>query len=262
MRMRISIIQMDIVKGCPDKNFESVTKKIEEASASTPDVILLPEMWNTSYSLENISEIGDSNGKRTKEVMSSLAKKFNVNIVAGSVAAVRCGKVYNKLMVFNRDGEQIAEYDKLHLFGLMDENKYISPGEKLCLFELDGIKCGAMICYDLRFPELARMLTLKGSKMLFIPAQWPEPRIHHWRTLMMARAIENQVFMVASNRVGVEEPNIFVGGSMVVDPWGQILAELRNGEESIVEASIDFEVLQDARRTIPVLQDRRLDIYK
>lgn len=85
--------------------------------------------------------------------MSSLAKKFNVNIVAGSVAAVRCGKVYNKLMVFNRDGEQIAEYDKLHLFGLMDENKYISPGEKLCLFELDGIKCGAMICYDLRFPN-------------------------------------------------------------------------------------------------------------
>lgn len=103
---------------------------------------------------------------------------------------------------------------------------------------------------------------VEGEQDAFIPAQWPEPRIHHWRTLMMARAIENQVFMVASNRVGVEEPNIFVGGSMVVDPWGQILAELRNGEESIVEASIDFEVLQDARRTIPVLQDRRLDIYK
>ncbi|MDN5368390.1 MAG: hypothetical protein PWP05_1105 [Thermovirga sp.] len=260
--MKISIIQMNIVKGNPDENFRTVESKIREAALSGPDVILLPEMWNTSYALEEILEIGDSNGKRTKDLISSLAKEFKVNIVAGSVAAIRCKKAYNRLMVFNREGEKIAEYDKIHLFGLMDEDKYITPGKKVCLFELDGIKCGAMICYDLRFPELARELTLKGSQVIFVPAQWPEPRIHHWKTLMTARAIENQVFMVAANRVGVEDQNAFVGGSMAVDPLGQVLAELTGGDEGIVEAHIDFSVLEKAREAIPVLQDRRPDVYK
>jgi omega-amidase len=122
------------------------------------------------------------------------------------------------------------------------------------------MKAGASICYDIRFPEQARTLSLLGAKILFVAAEWPHPRLHHWRTLLMARAIENQMYVVACNRVGNTAIDSFFGHSMIIDPWGEIIAE--GGErEEIVTARIDLTLVDHVRNRIPVFEDRRPELY-
>lgn len=154
----------------------------------------------------------------------------------------------------------VARYDKVHRFRLMNEEKYFSSGEKAVTFDLDGIKCGIVICYDIRFPEFIRKIALQGAQILFVPAQWPRPREMHWRLLNIVRAIENQFFVVGANRVGREGKAEFPGGSIVVDPWGEVLLE--TGEtEGVFEAVIDLSLVEQVRRRIPVFEDRRPDVY-
>jgi omega-amidase len=118
-----------------------------------------------------------------------------------------------------------------------------------------------MICYDIRFPELARTLALDGAKILFVPAEWPHPRLHHWRTLLMARAIENQMFVVSCNRVGTSGSTHFFGHSLIIDPWGEIIAEGAEHEE-IITAALDLTEVDKVRGRIPVFEDRRPELYK
>lgn len=175
---------------------------IRKAAEGKPDVILLPEMWNTFYSLENVRDMADVDGQKTRSIIFPLAKEYGVNIVGGYVANLSGDNVYNTLYVFDRHGDPVAEYSKIHLFRLMEEHRYRSAGSSLCNFDLDGQPCGAVICYDIRFPEIVRSLALRGCSSLFVPAQWPRPRIDQWRKLLMARAIENQMYVVACNRKG------------------------------------------------------------
>jgi predicted amidohydrolase len=118
-----------------------------------------------------------------------------------------------------------------------------------------------MICYDIRFPELARRLALGGAKLLLVPAEWPNPRLHHWRTLLTARAIENQMYVVACNRTGVSGSTSFFGHSMVIDPWGEIVAEA-DEQETILQATIDLALVDEVRTRIPVFEDRRPALYQ
>lgn len=261
-QLKVAIIQMDISIGNPDRNFAEAERLLELAvqAKNKPDVLILPEMWNTGYALEQIHELGDEEGVRTKALISSFCRRHHVNVVAGSIAERVEGRNYNTMYVFNRSGDMITDYTKIHLFRLMDEEKFFAEGNRIGRFELDGIPVGMMICYDIRFPELARKLAVSGAKVLFLPAEWPHPRLYHWRTLQMARAIENQMYIVSCNRVGVSGTTEFFGHSMVIDPWGEIVCEGQE-KEAILTASLDMSVVDKVRSTIPVFEDRRPDCY-
>jgi omega-amidase len=259
--MRIAILQLDIAFGDPQANREKAREWIARAAMQGTDLIVLPEMWNTAYSLENIREIADQNGRETTELCSELARQHNVNILAGSVADLRDGEVYNTTYLFDRSGQTVGSYSKIHLFRLMDEEKYLQGGDHVGAFTVDGVEIGSMICYDLRFPELARTLSLGGAKVLFLPAEWPHPRLNHWRHLQIARAIENQMFVVSCNRVGRAGETEFFGHSMVIDPWGEILFEA-DDQEGLHMVEIDLGVVPEIRSRIPIFEDRRPDLYK
>lgn len=252
---------MDMKFASPKENFEKAEKLIEEAAADA-DVLVLPETWNTGFfPKEDLRSLCDSDGKAVKERIGALAKKYKVNIVAGSVSNLREDKVYNTAMVFDRAGECIASYDKTHLFTPMGEDDYYEKGDHLCRFKLDGADCGLIICYDIRFPELTRSLTVKGLDMLFVVSQWPSIRTFHLRSLTVARAIENQMFVVCCNSCGKAGETIYGGKSAVIDPWGETLA-LASEKEEILSADCDMHVLDNIRKTIPVFRDRRPNLYE
>jgi omega-amidase len=259
----VSLLQMDIAIGEPDRNFAKLTVMLEKAilAEPKPDVIVFPEMWNTGYALEQIQQLADEDGERTKQFISAFCLKHRVHIIAGSIAEKKADEVRNTVYVFNRAGELTSHYSKMHLFRLMDEEKFLASGNTIGKAEIDSIPAGVMICYDIRFPELARTLALDGAKILFVPAEWPHPRLHHWRTLLMARAIENQMFVVSCNRVGISGSTHFFGHSLIIDPWGEIIAE--GGEqEEIVSAALDLAEVDKVRSRIPVFEDRRPELYK
>ncbi|MEK4234681.1 carbon-nitrogen family hydrolase [Paenibacillus sp. FSL H7-0714] len=258
--MRISLIQLDIAFGKPDMNYAAVANKISVAAATAPDCLILPELWTTGYDLTRLEDIGDPEGEITKEFISSLARQYNINIVAGSVASKNASGVTNRMFVFNRTGELVGEYSKLHLFQLMDEHLYLQPGEDKGLFTLEGTLCAGLICYDIRFPEWVRAHTAQGAEILFVSAEWPLSRLSHWRALLISRAIENQCYVVACNRAGSDPNNTFAGHSMIIDPWGDILCEASEGEE-ILTGDIDLHMVREIRAQIPIFADRRPDLY-
>ncbi|MBQ6614301.1 MAG: carbon-nitrogen family hydrolase [Clostridia bacterium] len=259
--MKVKCLQMDMKFASPKENFEKAEKLIEEAAADA-DVLVLPETWNTGFfPKEDLRSLCDSDGKAVKERIGALAKKYKVNIVAGSVSNLREDKVYNTAMVFDRAGECIASYDKTHLFTPMGEDDYYEKGDHLCRFKLDGADCGLIICYDIRFPELTRSLTVNGLDMLFVVSQWPSIRTFHLRSLTVARAIENQMFVVCCNSCGKAGETIYGGKSAVIDPWGETLA-LASEKEEILSADCDMHVLDNIRKTIPVFRDRRPNLYE
>lgn len=260
--LRIALLQMNVEIGRPEANFAKVQSMLEQAvqHPDKPDVILLPEMWNTGYALDRIHELADRDGQQTKRLIGDFCRRHGVNVIAGSIALKRGDRVYNTMLAFDRQGNVVADYAKIHLFRLMEEDKYLAAGDRSASFELDGLPCGMMICYDIRFPELARKLALSGAQMLFVPAEWPHPRLNHWRTLLLARAIENQMYVVSCNRVGTSGATEFFGHSMVIDPWGEIVIE-GGEEEAILHANVEPEATGRVRRTIPVFEDRRPSLY-
>lgn len=258
--MKIACVQMDIAFADPQKNFVTAEKYIKECAEAGADVIVLPEMWNTGYALGRLLELADDNGEKTKTMLTLLAKRFQVNIVAGSVATKKASGFYNTMYVVNRNGNLVAEYDKAHLFKLMDEHQFINEGQQKNVFELDGTICCGVICYDLRFPEWIRLHVLEGAKIMFIPAQWPKARIDHWRILLQARAIENQCYIVGVNRIGSDPNNQFNGHTMVIAPWGELLLSEQKSE-GVFYAELNLNEVDHVRKTIPIFEDRRTDLY-
>lgn len=246
-----------------DFNYSHACQLIHETvKKEKSDVVVLPETWSTGYyPKDNLMSFCEADGDRCKKTFSLLAKQLNVNIVAGSVATIRNGKVYNTAYVFDREGEAVGEYDKTHLFTPMDEHKFFEYGKEPIIFETDGHKCGIVICYDIRFPELARTLALEGIEMLFVVSQWPEKRIEHLKVLSQARAIENQMFVAVCNSCGEAGGVQFGGNSRVIDPWGTVLASAGEAEE-IITADCDFAVIEGIRKSINVFNDRKKEIYE
>ena len=252
---------MNMHLGCPDENYAHAQQMIQAAMAEKPDVLVLPETWNTGFfPRENLTGLCDQDGERVKAEIGTLAKKYRANIVAGSVSNVRDGNVYNTAMVFDRNGSCIASYDKTHLFTPMGENDYYTPGDHLCRFVLDDVKCGIIICYDVRFPELTRSLAVEGLDMLFVVSQWPKVRTFHLHTLIAARAIENQMFVVCCNSCGTASETVYGGNSAIIDPWGQTIASAGD-KETILAGDCDLSMLTDIRNTIPVFRDRKTNLY-
>lgn len=259
--MRVSCLQMNMELGKTDRNFAHAKELILEAVKEKADVLVLPETWNTGFfPKNNLAGSSCNNGKEVKEQVGKLAREYGVNIVAGSVSNKKENRIYNTAFVFNRKGECVAEYDKTHLFAPMGEDKYYTAGGHLCRFELDGVKCGTVICYDLRFPEFVRTLALSGLDMMFAVSQWPKTRTFQFRTLATARAIENQMFVVCSNSCGVAEDTVFGGNSAIIDPLGETLA-LAGETEEIISAECDMDMLTQIRANIPVFRDRRQELY-
>ncbi|MBM7541023.1 nitrilase-related carbon-nitrogen hydrolase [Amphibacillus cookii] len=260
--MKIAIIQMDIAFGDPEANRRYVKQQVEQAVAEeTIDLFVLPELWTTGYDLARFDQIAEQSGEITIGFIAKLAKQYQVNFVAGSIANAKETGYYNTLIVIDRQGELIKQYDKVHLFRLMEEEKFLQQGSIDGLFTIDDQQAAAVICYDIRFPEWVRTHMLNGAKVLFVVAEWPKPRIDHWRTLLISRAIENQCYVVACNRIGEDPNNMFGGHSMVIGPWGEIIAEADDQAMTLL-ANITWEEVDRVRKEIPVYQDRRTELYQ
>lgn len=261
--MNVSVIQMDMHPLAGAANFDRAEALVRRAAGeAAPDVIVLPETWNTGFMPGgDLAAACDENARAVRARFSPLARELNVNIVAGSVSNRRDGKIFNTACVFDRTGACLAEYDKTHLFTPMGEHEVYAPGGHLATFTLDGVRCGLLICYEVRFPELWRTLALRGAEVVFLPAQWTAARQYHWETLTAARAIENQLFVVSCNACGERGGVIYGGFSRIIDPLGAVLAQ-GGGEEEIITASLDLSCIAPLRAAVPVFRDRRPELYR
>ena len=260
--MKVSCLQMDVIPSRPDLNFARAAQLIGEAMADAPDVLVLPESFDISFLPRDAApELYAGSFDRVVAEIGQLAKRFQVNIVAGSVTSCRDGKLYNTCCIFDRQGALIASYDKIHLFSHVGEDKRYAPGDHLCRFTLDGVPCGAVICYDIRFPELTRTMCLEGMDVLFVVCQWPKARIGFLQTLCAARAMENQIYVVCCDACGTAGEKVCGGGSAIFAPMGEVLALAEDAEE-IITADCNLENLQKIRSSFPVFRDRRPELYR
>jgi len=261
MNLKISLAQMDISLGKPDENLAKARSMVIRAAKQGSDIIILPELWSTGYDLENAAAYSVPTDKGIFAEMSALASEHNIHILGSCLSLLESGQFGNTAVFLNPDGEILGEYTKVHLFQLMNEHKYLSAGDHLTVVETSWGKSGLAICYDLRFPELFRAYALSGVKIVFLPAEWPHPRLTHWQILLRARAIENQMYVVACNRVGMSKDTRFFGHSCIVDPWGEIVIEADENEK-LLTAEIEIDKVDEVRARIPVLADRRPGIYR
>ncbi len=261
----ITLVQMDCELGKPKENFSRAALNIGEAARRRSDLVVLPELWSTGYALDRAEELaspisGRSLGKSWFGRFAALAKRNRVWLTGSLLERQADGRFYNCMPLYGPKGELAAAYRKIHLFRLMDEDAYLAPGQDSTMIDLPWGRVGLAICYDLRFPELFRRYALNGAQLIVLPAEWPCVRQEHWRTLLRARAIENQCFIAACNRVGESGGTTFCGRSAVIDPWGEVLAEGGEDEE-LLTVTVDLNECSVARQQIPVFEDRRPELY-
>lgn len=247
-KLKISMLQTDIVWKAPGENI----RRAESLMKANPgaDLYVLPEMFTTGFctSPENIAE--DTSGK-SLEWMKSMAEQ-NRCAIAGSLAIHENGCYRNRLYFVCPDGTA-AYYDKKHLFANGGEHRSFTAGDRRVTVDYKSVRILLEICYDLRFPVWARN---RGDyDMILYVANWPDRRIEAWNTLLRARAIENQCFVCGVNRVGSDPDNRYCGGSAVIGPNGDTLAECENRKESVATADIDIALLDKFRKTFPILSD-------
>ncbi len=256
---KVGVVQFDIKKGNTQINLKTTFKQLKVLSEMNVSLTVLPELFTSSFDNENLHE-HSSQFESIIETLSRFALK-NKMAIAGTLPEFVNDFVYNTMVFIDTDGTLKAKYQKIHLFRLTGEHHYYKAGEKTIVVESSFGKIGLMTCYDLRFPEVARSLFMKGAKIILISAQWPTPRKSHWEKLMFARAIENQLYMVGSNRTGTEDDLDFPGMSMVVDPMGEQIANAGSDSGNDI-ADINFNRVEDFRKLIPCKSDRRQDAYK
>lgn len=257
--MKCAIYQMEIIPGNPDENIAKIRKWISALDESI-EIVVLPEMWNTSYVLDELNELADEDGTREICALQEMAKVYHVHIVGGSIAVKSHGRIFNRSVVIDHDGEIVHQYDKVHLVPMLDEPKYLTAGNHIQTFTLDGIKMGVIVCYDLRFPEISRKLALEGIEVLFVVAEWPASRIDAFNKLLYARAIENQVYVIACNNVGYCREEKFGGQSKVINPLGTLVETLETAEATL-KVSVDLDYSKDVKSSIPVMNSRRPELY-
>ncbi len=245
--------------GNVEANFERAAQWIAQAAANGSDIVLLPELWASGYDLPNWKKYAAPLDEGIFSKLSTLAQKHQIAI-SGSLLESKDNKAFNTFVLFGADGERLGVYRKIHLFRLLEEEKYLAAGDSAQIVDAPWGKTGLTICYDLRFPEIFRSYALDEAKLVLVAAEWPDTRIEHWRKLLVARAIENQCFVAAVNKVG-ESQGVQLGGrSALIDPWGAPLVE-GGQSETLLTAEINFKEVDKARRFIPVFKDRREDIY-
>lgn len=254
----VGAVQFDVKLGDVEANLAAVSRRLKRLADTGVDLAVLPEMWSSGFDNENIAE----HARNTPEILGrvrELAAGLSM-AVAGSMPEPADNGVYNTFFMVDKTGGITAAYRKAHLFPLTREPAYFLAGDKAVHCDVSGFSTGLMICYDLRFPELARCLTLNGARLLLVCAQWPLARVGHWRALLTARAVENQVFVVGTNRCG-EDPDLRYGGhSMILSPWGDVLAQA--GEECAdLTATLEPGLVDRAREALPCLDRRAPHVY-
>ncbi len=255
----IGFIQMKIEDGERRKNFETAQNMISNLTEKQDvDLIVLPELFDVGFAYEKYMDLDSEIPGEFTEFLSNIAQENYTYIIATSIEKGDFGKYYNSAVLINREGKILGVYRKIHPF--QDENDYFEPGTELTVFKTEIANIGIEICYDLRFPEVARSLALSDVDILVTPASFPFPRYSHWDTLTVARAIENQFFHVAVNRVGQGIDKQYFGHSKIIDPWGDILigaAESPRG--GAIE--INLEQIRKIREQITCFEDRKNMAY-
>lgn len=259
--MRAILIQLDS-QADRDANIAKAVAMVKEAINKNAQFILLPEMFSLRSDSLSLEQKKDTIPGEAIEPLMNLAKDNNVVILAGSIYEGIDGieKVYNSSALINQNGDVQAIYRKMHLFDVevgdtvIKESNTFVPGKEQVVTEVLGVKTGLSICFDLRFPEFYKEYFRNGAKMLCVPACFTETTGKaHWEVLLRARAIENQCFVLAPNQVGSGQKGVMTyGNSMIIDPWGRILARGSDCGEELVVADLDFDGLEEIRKKIPI----------
>jgi len=267
----IAVLQMNSGE---DKaaNIETALRLIDEAAATGARMVVLPEIW---------TYLGDEEGNRANaefipgpvtDALAQKARQHGIYVHGGSILEKRDGepKLFNTAVVFDPTGQIVAKYSKMHMFDVVldgvasyRESNTVQRGEEIVTFDMDGTTVGLAICYDLRFPELFRILRLRGAEVIVLPAAFTMTTgKDHWEVLLRARAIENQVYMVSCGQFGPDSSGKWCyGRSLVADPWGTVIATAPD-RECVLRATIDPEYLQKIRRQVPSVENRQADLYR
>ncbi|MGI5891954.1 MAG: carbon-nitrogen family hydrolase [Bacillota bacterium] len=256
--MKAAVLQFNIQSGDVEGNRKKASDLIIQAAEQGAELVLLPELWNCGYALDRLSELAETSRGSSIRMLQKLAKKNNLFIIGGSIGEKKDGKFFNTSFAINQEGNIVSKYRKVHLFSLgLEEHKYFSPGGEWVLTQTPWFTVGMMVCYDLRFPEFARNLVMRGARLLTIPAQWPTSRETDWRILCQARAIENQCFVMSANRTGTDINGLeYNGASLIINPWGRIVVDAKDKSGAFV-AELDLSMLEEENQKIDVFGDRR-----
>lgn len=255
--LNINLIQTAVKFGDPQANMNCF-KMIIEDQISPFSIIVLPELWTCCYDIDNMAE----HSRYTKDalkLLSDLAHHKASWIIGGSLPVLENGKLYNRTYVVDDSGMIVGKYDKCHLFPGLDD--LFTPGCTPFIFNIKGTTCACVLCYDIRVPEYIRALALSGVEILFVPAAWGKLRISHWRTLLQARGMENEIFVMGVNQCGRSGRNSYGGNSLAVSPFGNILKECRESYE-ILRLTIDTGDIGKARKILPVFEGRNHFLYQ
>lgn len=269
--MRVAAIQLNATED-RERNLATADRLTREAGARGAGLVVLPEKWTVLGTHEDLRAGAEALDGRAISWARQTARELAVDLVAGSIveAGPESEHNFNTSVHVGPDGEVKAVYRKLHLFDVevagtvYRESATEAPGEEIVTSETaDGVRLGFSICYDLRFPELYRILAVRGARILLVPAAFTLATTRdHWEVLIRARAIESQAFVIAPNQIGESRPRHRSGGrSLIVDPWGVVLAQAADAEGAIV-AELDLERQEEIRRTLPSLANRRPEVYR
>jgi len=270
-RIRIACVQMTS-RADKAANLEAADQLVARAASTGADVVVLPEKWNTIGDADTYRANAEPlEGGESVEAMAGWARLHGITLVGGSITERREGrdKLSNTSLVFDPEGAVVAVYRKIHLFDVevggvvYRESEAEEPGHEPVVAEVEGWKIGLSVCYDVRFPELYRILALEGAELVTVPAHFTTPTGRdHWHVLLRARAIENQCYVAAAAQVGETLPGKpAYGRSLIADPWGVVLAQAPD-EQTVIAAELDRVRLQDIRAKLPSLANRRPDAYR
>jgi omega-amidase len=261
--MKVGAAQIACALGDVDANLRKMREYSERAKNEGAELIVFPEASDTGYSMPVIREQAKPWTEGAVPALQKIANELSLTIVAG-VSERDGDTIFNSQVFIDPRGELIATYRKTHLFVLApnDESTCYTPGDKFVSVPFAGFNFGLSICYDLRFPEVSRALALEhDANVLLVSSAWPLPRVEHLRALSVARAIENQSYLVLANRTGVDAGVTCCGMSAIIDPSGSTLAAASGDQEELLVADISLEAIAAVRNKIPVFAHRRTDLY-
>ncbi len=261
--MKVAVAQISCLLGDPEANLLKVREFSRRAKEAGAELIVFPEMTDTGYSMPVIRVHANHWNSGFLPGLQETAREFSIAIVSG-VSERDGSSIYNSQVLIDSRGDIAGKYRKTHLYAVppVEEQACFAPGDCFATFELGGLHFGFSICYDLRFPEMYRKLATEQNVGAFlISSAWPFPRVEHFRTIAMARAIENQSYVVASNRVGKDDDLWFCGSSAIIDPRGVVIAGASADREELIYADMSEELVLSVRSRVESLAHRRQDLY-